>query len=87
MPKRKLPSTDAEIVALGLQLARRFYGDMGYQVPVGYRFYDASHPQERSMWGLACIAFEEIRDTSLDDALSAVDEEDIDKAIQQLERR
>jgi hypothetical protein len=79
--KRKLP-TDAEIVAIGLNLARRFYSDMGYMVPEGYRFYEARHPQEQSMWGLACIAFEELRDTSLDDALSSVDEDEIDEAIQ-----
>jgi hypothetical protein len=66
--------SDEEIVAAGLELARRFYKAYGYEVPVGYKFYNAEHPQEIGMWNLAVMAFEELTGTDLDDALANVGE-------------
>jgi len=66
--------SDEEIVAAGLELARRIYKAMGYEVPVGYKFYDATHPQEQGMWNLAVIAFEELTGTDLEDALANIGE-------------
>lgn len=67
--------SDEEIVAAGLELARRIYGSMGYQVPVGYKFYDATHPQERGMWNIAVMAFEELTGTDLQDALANIEDQ------------
>ena len=66
--------SDEEIVAAGLELARRIYKAMGYNVPVGYKFYAATHPQEKSMWNIAIIAFEELTGTDLQDALANIEE-------------
>jgi len=66
--------TDEEIVAVGLNLARIFYKAHGYEVPDGYKFYDARHPQEFGMWNLAVIAFEELTGTDLNDALANIGE-------------
>ena len=66
--------TDEEIVAAGLQLAREFYKAHGYEVPEGYKFYDARHPQEQGMWNLAVIAFELLTGTDLNDALANIGE-------------
>ena len=66
--------SDEQIVAAGLELARRIYKAMGYEVPVGYKFYDARHPQEQGMWNLAVIAFEELTGTDLEDALANIEE-------------
>jgi hypothetical protein len=66
--------SDEEIVAAGLELARRIYKAMGYEVPVGYKFYDATHPQEQGMWNIAIIAFEELTGTDLQDALANIEE-------------
>lgn len=66
--------SDEEIVAAGLELARRFYKAHGYEVPVGYKFYEARHPQEQGMWELAVMAFEELTGTDLNDALDNIGE-------------
>jgi hypothetical protein len=66
--------SDEQIVAAGLELARRIYKAMGYEVPEGYKFYDARHPQEQGMWNIAVIAFEELTGTDLQDALANIEE-------------
>ena len=66
--------SDEEIVAAGLELARRFYKAHGYEVPVGYKFYEARHPQEQGVWELAVMAFGELTGTSLNDALDNIGE-------------
>lgn len=66
--------SDEEIVAAGLELARRFYKAHGYEVEEGYKFYDSKHPQEVGMWNLAVIAFEELTGTDLEDALANIGE-------------
>lgn len=65
--------SDEEIVERGLKLARMFYALYGYEVEEGFKFYESEHPQERNMWDLACIAFEELIDTNLDDALASIE--------------
>lgn len=55
-------------------LARSFYKMLGNDVPEGYRFDEAHHPQERLCWHMACEAFEQIEGTSPADALSEIEE-------------
>ena len=66
--------TDEQIVVRGLELARTFYKAHGYEVAEGFKFYDSQHPQEQGMWNLACIAFEELTGTDLNDALANIGE-------------
>ncbi len=56
------------------ELARLFCEAHGYQVEKGYDFSAATHPQERSMWNLAVIAFYYIEDTDVDAALDEVED-------------
>ena len=42
------------------RLARKFYKTMGYVVPVNYDFFNATHPQERMILGMAGIAYKEL---------------------------
>ena len=60
--------TDHQIYEKGNELARLFYRAMGCEVPRGYRFDRACHPQERSCWNLAVIAYEHIDGTDLENA-------------------
>jgi hypothetical protein len=43
------------------ELARIFYAAHGYRVADGYRFDEASHPQEKLMFNLAQIAYDFFR--------------------------
>jgi len=67
--------TDKQIVFDANELARQFYGSMGYHVPAGYRFDRATHPQEAGMWIMAAIAYDHIEGTNIDDALSNIEGE------------
>jgi hypothetical protein len=67
--------TDAQIVAEANGLARTFYKLHGCEVREGYRFDEAVHPQEQSMWLMAIAAFAELRDTDVEDALSNLEDE------------
>lgn len=62
--------TAAELVNDGNELARLFYQSMGYAVPDGYKFYEATHPQEAGCWNQAVIAYEHIAGTDLEDCLN-----------------
>lgn len=66
--------TEKEIVDDANALARVFYGILGYQVEPGYRFDEAIHPQERAMWSMAVIAYENIEGTDVEDALACIDD-------------
>lgn len=68
--------TDKELIDQANALARRFYAAMGYIVKSGFQFYNVAHPQERLCWELARIAFEELRDTDIEDALNNLEDED-----------
>lgn len=67
--------TDREIVDKCNGLARLFYAANGYEVPEGYRFDQATHPQERGMWNLAAIAYDHIADTDVENALAECEED------------
>jgi len=68
--------TVRQIVADGNELARQFYQSMGYVVPEGYRFDEATHPQEQGCWTMACIAYDHIQGTDLTECLAEwLDEE------------
>jgi hypothetical protein len=71
---RKKYKTDEQLVAECNELARKFYRSMGYQVEKGYRFDQATHPQERGMWNAAVIAYDHIADTDVECALSNLDD-------------
>jgi hypothetical protein len=62
--------SDAQIVTQTNELARIFYARHGNQVPEGYRFDQAIHPQERLMWIMACDAQLELTETDPNDALA-----------------
>lgn len=67
---------DAELLEwrdFGNGLARRFYAEMGYVVREGYRFDEATHPQERLCWRLAVIACEEYDGTDLEDIVNQIE--------------
>ena len=68
--------SNAEVVESANELARTFYRSMGYQVPKGYKFHEASHPQELGCWNLAVIAFEHVDGTDVQNALDELDEAD-----------
>lgn len=67
--------TEKDIVADANALARVFYGILGYQVQPGYRFDEATHPQEQAMWKMAVIAYENIEGTDVEDALNQLEDE------------
>lgn len=68
--------SDQQIVAVANSLAREFYGLMGCEVPEGYRFDRATHPQERMCWEMACRAFDVIDHTEVSEALAAVEDDE-----------
>lgn len=59
-------------VAACNDLARAFYKAHGYEVKDDYRFYEATHPQEVSMWNLAVMAYEHIEGTDVLEALAEI---------------
>lgn len=61
-------------VAAANALARRFYRRMGCQVPVGYRFDRARHPQEQMCWQMAADAFDEFFGTDLAEVLDDIED-------------
>lgn len=75
MDDEREPRTAHQIVADANALARVFYCLLGYQVKDGYRFDQATHPQEEAMWRMAVVAYENIEGTDVEDALSEVLEE------------
>lgn len=68
--------TARQVVDKCNHLAREFYKDRGYAVPKGYRFDEASHPEERALWHQARIAFIELTGTDPEDAVSELEDED-----------
>lgn len=65
--------TEQQIVDDANKLARELYGLMGYTVPEGYRFDRAHHPHEQSCWRMACVAYEMIEGTDVEDALGQLE--------------
>lgn len=67
--------TEQEIVDDANALARIFYSILGYQVEPGYRFDEATHPQEEAVWKMAVIAYENIEGTDVEDALNQIEDD------------
>ena len=61
--------TNSEIVRDANNLARLFYQSMGCDVSIDYKFYEATHPQEKGCWNLAIIAYDFIEGTDVEDCL------------------
>lgn len=64
--------TPQEIVDETNALARLFYRAHGCIVPTGYRFDQATHPQEQGMWSLAVLAQQTLCDVDPTQALEEV---------------
>ncbi len=67
--------TDEEVVNSGLDLARKIYSVMGYQVEKGFKFYESSHPQEEGIWHIVVMSFDHINGTDLQTALESIQDE------------
>jgi hypothetical protein len=65
--------TDEEIVAAAIELAGEFYAMQGYSHRPGFKYWESPHPQEQLMWRMACHAFETLRGTDPEDALSNIE--------------
>ena len=63
----------SKIVSSCNELARVFYQSHGCEVPEGFAFHEATHPQERSMWDLAVMAYEHIEGTDVLEALNELE--------------
>jgi hypothetical protein len=68
------PKTPEQIIREANALARRFYAALGYCVQDGYKFHEATHPQEVTCWHMAEIAFEQLQYTTLSDVLDELDD-------------
>lgn len=64
-----------KVLAGGNALARMFYRRMGYVRPEGYRFDQATHPQEQMCWAMACDAVEHFFGTDLEEVRSELEDE------------
>ncbi len=67
--------SEREILDSANELARLIYKSLGYEVPKGYRFDEATHPQEQGMWNIATIAFDHITGTDLENVLANLEDE------------
>lgn len=67
--------TDAELVAEANELARQFYRGLGYAVKKGYRFDQATHPQEVACWNMVVMAYDHIEGTDLENAVAELEDE------------
>lgn len=81
-PVPRLPletMTDREVVTLAFQLARELLQMRGYGITPGYRF-DLDPPERTrtySAWAMTCRAFELLRGTEVENALAALDDDEI----------
>lgn len=66
---------DETIVSQTIALAGQFYEAHGYTHTEGFRYWESTHPQERLMWRLACLAQLELTDTDPEDALQELEED------------
>lgn len=67
--------TSKQIVQQTNELAHKIYALRGYEVRKGYRFDEATHPQEVEAWEAACIAQRMLTNTDPMDALSEMEDE------------
>lgn len=66
--------TYAHIVNDCNALAHSFYKTHGNKRPDEFKFYEATHPQERLMWRLSVLAYEHIIGADVDDAVEQLAE-------------
>jgi hypothetical protein len=67
--------SNAEIVAGANALAAKFYRRESKDAGKEATFHDATHPEEVHMWELACVAYNHIEDTDVENALTLWEEE------------
>lgn len=67
--------TNQEIVDQTNAIARIIYSHDGYEVPNGYRFDKATHPQETSAWSAACDIQLYMTQTDPNDALQEIEDD------------
>lgn len=70
-----MSKSNHDIVQETLELADQFYAAHGYISRPGFRYDLSSHPQERFMWGLACIAQEFLNDTDAQNSLDELEDD------------
>lgn len=66
------PMTDAEVVAQANALCRDLAGNQGWHVPEGHQFHEDPSPRAKVYWAAAKVAFEFLRQTDIDDAVSGL---------------
>ncbi len=64
---------DEQLVQAANELANKFYNDQGYIQPSDFKFYEATHPAEVSVWNLAVIAYDHINCTDIENALACLE--------------
>jgi hypothetical protein len=67
-----------QIVFDANQLAAKFYLQFGCQASAGYKFYDATHPQEVTVWNMACVAYEHINEVDVRSVLEELEEDGVE---------
>jgi hypothetical protein len=73
--KQHRPRSNIEIIEQTMDLADKFYGAHGYIERPGYNYMKSTHPQERLMWAMACVAQEVITNTDPMDAVNELEGE------------
>lgn len=68
--------TSKQIMQQTNELASKFYALRGNKERPGYRFDQATHPQEVKAWEAACIAQRMLTNTDPMDALSDMEDEE-----------
>ena len=66
---------DKQIVDKCNAMATEFYGMWGYKNKDGFKYYEATHPQEVLVWEMAMVAFAFIEKTDVRDALNTIEDE------------
>lgn len=69
-----MSKSNGEIVEATMELADAFYAASGYISRPGFRYDQSSHPQERFMWQLACLAQDLLCGTDAQNALDELEE-------------
>lgn len=72
--------TDRELVAKAEALCERFADALGYKTNSNIPFHASENSRRQGIWQLARIAFEELQQTDIDDAVTIVSELDREAA-------
>lgn len=68
-----MSKSNHDVVMETLALADQFYEAHGYISRPGFRYDQSTHPQERFMWALACIAQDSLCSTDAENALDELE--------------